>query len=115
MTVLVIGATGAAGEEVVSALLARGAAVVALVRGPACAALLPGGVIPRIGDPGDPTTVAEAAAGVRAVVVVEGEASVLGVTTAVCAAASTMLVVVENGDHGPWIDAVVAAPLSPGA
>ncbi|MFC7493903.1 MULTISPECIES: SDR family oxidoreductase [unclassified Nocardioides] len=113
MTVLVIGATGPTGEEVMTALLARAVEVRAMVRGSDCASRLPGGVVPRIGDLADPATVTEAAAGVRAVVYVgadgspEGRAA-LGVVAAVCAAARTMLVVVENDDHEQWIAAVIA-------
>lgn len=114
MTVLLFGATGATGEEVLTALLARGAVVRAMVRGPECAALLPGGVIPRIGDLDDPATVAEAAAGVSAVVFVgtdgRGERAALEVVAATCAASRTMLVVVENDDHASWIASVVDLP-----
>jgi uncharacterized protein YbjT (DUF2867 family) len=50
MTVLVTGATGAIGTEVTAALLARGAAIRALVCGTDRAGHLPRGVEPVLGD-----------------------------------------------------------------
>ncbi|WP_433201086.1 SDR family oxidoreductase [Dactylosporangium sp. CS-047395] len=66
MTVLVVGATGSIGREVVAALIGRGAAVRALVRSPERAAHLPPGVEAAIGDLGDAGSVAAALRGVRA-------------------------------------------------
>jgi uncharacterized protein YbjT (DUF2867 family) len=66
MLVLVAGATGSIGREVTAALLARGAAVRALVRGPDRVALLPVGVEPVIGDLRDAASVEAALRGVTA-------------------------------------------------
>jgi uncharacterized protein YbjT (DUF2867 family) len=66
MTVLVAGATGSIGKQVVAALLARGARVRALVRTPDRADLLPPGVQAAVGDLRDPTAVAAALTGTTA-------------------------------------------------
>src|SRR5690349_197310 len=66
MTVLVAGATGNIGKEVTAALLARGAAVRALVRSPERAELLPRGVEAVIGDLRDVRAVETALTGVTA-------------------------------------------------
>jgi uncharacterized protein YbjT (DUF2867 family) len=65
MTVLVTGATGTIGTEVTAALLARGAAVRALVRGRDRAGRLPPGVEPVLGDLHDPHSVTAALANVE--------------------------------------------------
>jgi uncharacterized protein YbjT (DUF2867 family) len=64
--VLVAGATGSIGREVVAALLARGARVRALVRTDERARLLPAGVEPAIGDLRDASGVMAALDGVTA-------------------------------------------------
>ncbi|GIG87285.1 NAD(P)H-binding protein [Plantactinospora endophytica] len=64
--ILVVGATGNVGREVVAGLLAVGAEVRALVRNPDRADL-PDGATPYRGDLAEPHTVAEAAAGVDGV------------------------------------------------
>jgi len=64
--ILVTGATGTVGREVVRALLARGARVRALVRAPARASALPPDVERVAGDLGDPAAVARALEGTRA-------------------------------------------------
>jgi uncharacterized protein YbjT (DUF2867 family) len=66
MTVLVAGATGSIGREVVTALLARGARVRALVRTPERAHLLPSGVEPAVGDLRDAAAVTAALTGTTA-------------------------------------------------
>ncbi|MGI5243585.1 SDR family oxidoreductase [Dactylosporangium sp. CA-139066] len=66
MAVLVTGATGSIGKEVVAGLLARGADVRALVRSAERAARLPEGVEAAIGDLRDPASVAAALDGVTA-------------------------------------------------
>jgi uncharacterized protein YbjT (DUF2867 family) len=66
MTVLVTGATGSIGREVAAALLARGADVRALVRGPDRVRQLPSGVEPVIGDLRDAASVEAALTGVSA-------------------------------------------------
>ncbi|MFF5229828.1 NAD(P)H-binding protein [Dactylosporangium sp. NPDC000521] len=66
MTVLVAGATGSIGKEVVTALLARGATVRALVRTAGRAELLPSGVEPAVGDLRDPAAVTAALTGAAA-------------------------------------------------
>lgn len=66
MTVLVTGGTGSIGREVTAALLARGAVVRSLVRGPDRARLLPSGVEPVIADLRDPASVRAALTGVTA-------------------------------------------------
>ncbi|WP_327007158.1 NmrA family NAD(P)-binding protein [Dactylosporangium sp. NBC_01737] len=66
MTVLVAGATGSIGKEVTAALLARGAAVRALVRSHGRAALLPAGAEPVVGDLRNAASVAAALHGVTA-------------------------------------------------
>ena len=64
MKVLVIGATGRVGTEVVRALLQRGAGVRALTRKQSKASLFPGAVEIAVGDLSDPVSVAEAMNGV---------------------------------------------------
>jgi uncharacterized protein YbjT (DUF2867 family) len=66
MTILVAGATGSIGTEVVAALLARGARVRALVRTRERAHLLPPAVEPVVGDLRDTAAVAAALSGVDA-------------------------------------------------
>ncbi|MEV4132955.1 NAD(P)H-binding protein [Dactylosporangium sp. NPDC049742] len=66
MTVLVAGATGSIGKEVVAALLARGAGVRALVRTAGRADVLPPGVEPAVGDLRDPAAVTAALTGATA-------------------------------------------------
>ena len=66
MTVLVVGATGSVGMHTTTALLARGADVRPLVRGPARAAALPAGVTPVLGDLRDEASVTAALTGVTA-------------------------------------------------
>ena len=67
-TVLVTGATGALGPQVVTALAAAGYAVRVLVRRPPPAGRLPGGVDVQIGDITDASAVAAAMTGCQAVV-----------------------------------------------
>jgi uncharacterized protein YbjT (DUF2867 family) len=64
MKVLVIGATGTVGTEVVRTLLQRGAGVRALTRTQSKASLFPDAVEIAIGDLSDPVSVAEAMKGV---------------------------------------------------
>lgn len=64
--VLVVGATGTVGQEVVRALVERATPTVALVRGERAAASLPAQVEPRFGDLNDESAVARALDGVRA-------------------------------------------------
>jgi putative NADH-flavin reductase len=66
--VLVIGATGGTGQEVVRQGLARGLEVVALVRREADAALLPAGTQIHVGDVRDAAAVAAALDGQSAVI-----------------------------------------------
>jgi uncharacterized protein YbjT (DUF2867 family) len=66
MTVLVAGATGSIGKEVVTALLARGARVRALVRTHERAQLLPSGVEAAAGDLRDAASVTAALTGTAA-------------------------------------------------
>jgi uncharacterized protein YbjT (DUF2867 family) len=66
MTILVAGATGSIGSAVVTALLARGARVRALVRTPSRASQLPLAVEPAAADLRDATAVAAALTGVDA-------------------------------------------------
>ncbi|MFG2042451.1 SDR family oxidoreductase [Dactylosporangium sp. NPDC048998] len=66
MTVLVTGATGSIGREVTAALLARGADVRALVRGPERARLLPPDAKPVVADLRDAASVEAALAGATA-------------------------------------------------
>jgi uncharacterized protein YbjT (DUF2867 family) len=66
MKVLVAGATGSIGKEVVATLVAPDAAVRALVRGPDRARLLPQGVEPVFADLRDPAAVSAALTGVSA-------------------------------------------------
>ena len=75
MSVLVIGATGTIGPHVVQALVDRGAVTRVLARDATRAAgILPIGVEIVEGDPGDDATVAAAAAGVDAVVLLPAHA-----------------------------------------
>ncbi len=62
---LVVGATGRVGQEVVRALLARGATVRALVRTPQSAARLPAGAEPALGALGSEADVGRALQGVE--------------------------------------------------
>jgi uncharacterized protein YbjT (DUF2867 family) len=64
MKVLVTGATGRVGSEVVKALLQRGAGVRALTRKQPKPATFPGAVEIALGDLSDPVSVAEAPKGV---------------------------------------------------
>jgi len=66
MTVLVVGATGSVGAHTITALLARGAGVRALVRTPERAAALRAGVTPVLGDLRDEASVTAALKGVTA-------------------------------------------------
>lgn len=66
MTVLVAGATGSIGKEVVTALLARGVRVRTLVRTHERAHLLPPGVEPAVGDLRDAASVTAALTGAAA-------------------------------------------------
>ncbi|WP_028048237.1 SDR family oxidoreductase [Cellulomonas sp. URHD0024] len=66
MTILVAGATGNIGREVIAVLVARGATVRALVRSPAGAAQLPKEVEPVLGDLRDARAVEGALTGVSA-------------------------------------------------
>jgi uncharacterized protein YbjT (DUF2867 family) len=63
MKVLVIGATGTVGSEVVKALLQRGAGVRAFTRNQPTPGAFPGAVEIAVGDLGDPVSVAEAIKG----------------------------------------------------
>ncbi|SDI13398.1 dihydroflavonol-4-reductase [Sinosporangium album] len=59
-TILVVGATGGIGSQLVPALRARGVRVRAMTRTPERAAALPDGVEPVLADLHDPHTIANA-------------------------------------------------------
>src|ERR1700751_1018400 len=75
MKVLVTGATGTAGSEVVKALLQRGEAVLALTPKQAKPGTFPGAVEIALGDLTDPVSVAEAIQGVDKLFLLIGNAA----------------------------------------
>ncbi|MGO4748670.1 NAD(P)H-binding protein [Streptomyces sp. 2MCAF27] len=70
--ILVTGATGNVGSELVSALAEAGEQVRALTRNPSAAALLPPGVEPVAGDLNRPQSLADALAGVSGIFLLPG-------------------------------------------
>jgi len=76
MKVLVIGATGKVGTEVVKALLLRGADVRAFTRKPPKPGAFPGAIEVALGDLSDPVSVAEAMKGVDKLFLLIGEENV---------------------------------------
>jgi uncharacterized protein YbjT (DUF2867 family) len=103
--ILVIGATGTVGREVVRALLERGARVSALVRSPERAALLPAGVTPVLGDLGDAAAVTRALAGMDAAFYVSpheaNEEAICRQFVAACERARCRIVFVGTFIDGP--------------
>src|SRR5215217_9476951 len=90
--IVVTGATGNVGREVVNVLLEDGKKVVALTRNPA-AAELPGGAHVVGGDPSHPQTLTSALRGVKAVLI---SPSALGDATAGAATAELLALAVEQ-------------------
>lgn len=90
--ILVTGATGNVGREVVNVLLEDGKKVVALTRNPA--AELPGGAHVVGGDPSHPQTLTSALRGVKAVLI---SPRALGDATAGAATAELLALAVEQG------------------
>jgi uncharacterized protein YbjT (DUF2867 family) len=76
MKVLVIGATGKVGSELVKMLLQRGASVRALTRRQPKPGVFPDAVEIALGDLGDPVSVAEAIKGVDKLFLLIGEENV---------------------------------------
>src|SRR5215469_467802 len=76
MKVLVIGATGKVGTEVVKALLLRGADVRAFTRKPPKPGAFPGAIEVALGDLSDPVSVAEAMKGIDKLFLLIGEENV---------------------------------------
>jgi NAD(P)H dehydrogenase (quinone) len=82
MTIAVVGATGRVGSEVVRGLLARGEAVLALVRDPAKARRVlgePGGLVVRPARLDDPRDLRESLAGSRSLFLATGSVGAAGV------------------------------------
>ncbi|WP_067819021.1 NAD(P)H-binding protein [Actinomadura kijaniata] len=92
---LVTGATGNVGAELVRALLATGAPVRALVRGPD--APVPGGARPVLGDLDDPGTLAGAFEGVEGVFLLPGRADMAGLLAGARDAGVRRVVLVSGG------------------
>src|SRR5215213_6077044 len=91
--ILVTGATGNVGREVVNVLLEDGKKVVAVTRNPAAAAL-PGGAHVVGGDPSHPRTLTSALRGVEAVLI---SPRALGDATAGAATAELLALAAEQG------------------
>ena len=85
MAILVTGATGNVGAEVVDALLAGGRQVRALVRGERPASL-PADVEAASGDLNDPASLADAMTGVEALFLLPGYADMAGIAATAKAA-----------------------------
>jgi uncharacterized protein YbjT (DUF2867 family) len=95
MAIVVSGATGTVGGEVVRQLVAAGAPVRAIVRDPARAALPPEADV-VVGDLGDPGSVRDAAAGAEAAFVHCGYAGVDGALLGLVAAGLERVVVLSS-------------------
>lgn len=96
---LVTGATGNVGAELVRALAGEGASVRALVRDPD-RAVLPSGVQPVTGDLNRPETMTEALAGARGVFLLPGYADMPGLLDQVRAAGAERVVLLSGGSAG---------------
>jgi uncharacterized protein YbjT (DUF2867 family) len=94
--ILVTGATGNVGAEVVRALVAAGQEVRALVRDPA-EAMLPAGVETEVGDLNHPETLSGALAGVRGVFLLPGYADMPGLLAEMARAGVEHVVLLSSG------------------
>jgi uncharacterized protein YbjT (DUF2867 family) len=94
--ILITGASGNVGTEVVRALLGRGEKVRALTRGTASTAL-PAGVEVAVGDLDRPDTVGAASAGARAVFLLPGYQDMAGVVRAIQLAGVERIVLLTSG------------------
>ena len=97
--ILVTGATGNVGAELVRALAGEGVSVRALVRDPDQAAL-PSGAEPVTGDLNRPETMTDALAGVRGVFLLPGYADMPGLLDQVRAAGAERVVLLSGGSAG---------------
>ncbi|GLY89351.1 NAD(P)H-binding protein [Actinoallomurus iriomotensis] len=97
--ILVTGATGNVGSELVSALAEEGHRVRALVRDPR-KATLPAGVEPVTGDLNEPGTLTGALSGVRAVFLLPGYADMPGLLTRIREAGAERVVLLSGGSAG---------------
>lgn len=97
--ILVTGATGNVGSELVSALAEEGQRVRALVRDPR-KATLPAGVEPVTGDLNEPGTLTDALSGVRAVFLLPGYADMPGLLTRIREAGAERVVLLSGGSAG---------------
>ncbi|HEY9409859.1 MAG TPA: NAD(P)H-binding protein [Jiangellaceae bacterium] len=96
---VVTGATGNVGAELVRALAGEGASVRALVRDPDHV-VLPSGVQPVTGDLNRPETMTEALAGARGVFLLPGYADMPGLLDQVRAAGAERVVLLSGGSAG---------------
>lgn len=97
--ILVTGATGNVGSELVSALAGAGQRVRALVRDPR-KATLPAGVEPVAGDLNQPETLTGALAGVRAAFLLPGYADMPGLLARIREAGAERVVLLSGGSAG---------------
>ncbi|MEU5876093.1 NAD(P)H-binding protein [Spirillospora sp. NPDC047279] len=95
--ILVSGATGNVGRELVRRLAAAGRPVRALLRDPGRAAALPAGAEPVIGDLNDPASVAAALKGVTGVFLMSGYADMPGLLAEMDRAGTGRVVLLSGG------------------
>jgi uncharacterized protein YbjT (DUF2867 family) len=98
--ILVTGATGNVGDEIVRALVAAGEPVRALIRREADQARLPEGAQGVVGDLNDPATLGPALEGVQAVHLLAGYADMPGLL-ATARAAGVKRVTLQSGSSAP--------------
>ena len=100
MTILVTGATGNVGAEVVDALLADGHPVRALVRGDRRETTLPAGVEAVPGDLNDPASLTDAMTGVEALFLLPGYADMAGIAATAKAEGVRGIVLLSGSSAG---------------